>query len=359
MSKKILAALLAVMMVLSLVPVTALAAVATELTVTVGTDGAVTVKSGEADQEEIYEATGTLKYAVVEADPAEKITAWTADTDESAANTDLSTTFADLTNETKLAVADNEKWIVVVDVSAESKIVAAGSAQVTGITEDTEGPGTGTNIETLNVAVDAEGTITVKKGEDVYTGTALSYYIVEESKATEISKWTTETTADTVATDLGVSAETGKPTLTTANNDKFLVVVDIANGKVVAAGQSSAIAIEPANRGNKRDESTPAPPRPANVCAGQPFRRKRHDGGCKPLSHLGKPAGIQEYIPRRHGVPVGGKRGRGNPALEIHRGLCPPGRLHAGQGYFPLCPCGRFRRRHAPLDAAFRGHGCL
>jgi hypothetical protein len=67
--------------------------------------------------------------------------------------------------------------------------------------------------------------------------------LVSSSKAAAIAAWTVETTAAEVLTALGVQAESGRPTLTNSDNGRFLVVVEIKNNKVVAAGQSSAINI--------------------------------------------------------------------------------------------------------------------
>ena len=100
--------------------------------------------------------------------------------------------------------------------------------------------GSSTDIADLTIAVGSDGAIT---GDTATAGGTLSYYFVETTKATEIAAWTTETTAEKVGTDLGVSAEANKPTISdNTKNGKFLVVVEIKDGKVVAAGQSEAIA---------------------------------------------------------------------------------------------------------------------
>ena len=244
MSKKILSAVLAVMMVLTMFPMAAMAATTpTELTVTVATTGAITVKNSS---DEAYTGTA-LKYAVVETDPSTAMAAWDADTtDEAAVKTDLSVdALTELTESTKLEATDNDKFLVVVDIN--TNVVAAGSVEITGIEADDPGPQDPDAAAALTVTVGTDGTITVKGSDgEAYTATGtLKYALVEETKATAIAAWTVDTTETAANTALGVTLSETEPELTIDDNDSFLVVVDVSDeSKVVAAGESAAIAIE-------------------------------------------------------------------------------------------------------------------
>lgn len=99
------------------------------------------------------------------------------------------------------------------------------------------------DIADLTIAVDETGSIS---GDTPTAGGNLSYYIVSDSKQSAIDSWTTESDDALVADNLGVAAESSKPTLTADDhNGKFLVVVEMKDGKVLAAGQSAAINISP------------------------------------------------------------------------------------------------------------------
>ena len=99
------------------------------------------------------------------------------------------------------------------------------------------------DIADLTIAVGANGAIT---GDTATAAGTLKYLVVAATKATEIAAWNVDTLEADANTALGGTLSTTKPTLTSTDNTKFLVVVEVsAGGKVVAAGQSAAIAITP------------------------------------------------------------------------------------------------------------------
>ena len=122
--------------------------------------------------------------------------------------------------------------------------------------EEPEEPQEPAKIAQLEIAVDEEsGAIS---GDTATAGGMLSYYLVSEDKADTIAAWTAETADTQVAADLGVSAEAEKPTPTEADNTKYLLVVETKDGKVVAAGQSAAIHITPAEPEESEEPQEPA-----------------------------------------------------------------------------------------------------
>ena len=234
MKKRIVSTFMCLAMLLSLLCVNAFAAVSTALTVTVGTDGTISVQSND----EVYTGTA-LSYYIVEEDKTSVISAWTAETTASDVAADLGATAE--AGKPTITADNNGKYVVVVDI-AEEKVAAAGQSAAINITA---GEDPDQSITALTVAVDNAGTISVKSEDKDYTATGtLTYFIVDATKAAEIAAWTTDTASSKVQTDLGVAGTTTAPTLTADNNGKFLVVVDIAGDKVAAAGQSAAINID-------------------------------------------------------------------------------------------------------------------
>ena len=98
------------------------------------------------------------------------------------------------------------------------------------------------DIVDLTIGVDNLGAIT---GNAAKSGGTLKYLLANTSKANQISAWNVDTTEAEANTALGGTLGTTKPTITDVDNEKFLVVAEIKDGKVVAAGQSSDIHVSP------------------------------------------------------------------------------------------------------------------
>ncbi|WP_158674403.1 S-layer homology domain-containing protein [Lysinibacillus antri] len=96
-------------------------------------------------------------------------------------------------------------------------------------------------INSLNISIGNTGVIS---GDTVTNGETLKYLLVNQSKATVIASWNTLTLEADADTALGGTLSTTRPTLTTADNSKYLVVVGFKNGKAISAGESTSINIE-------------------------------------------------------------------------------------------------------------------
>jgi hypothetical protein len=100
------------------------------------------------------------------------------------------------------------------------------------------------DIADLIIAVSNDGTISGNTDTGT-VGASFSYFLVSESQQSVIDTWNVETSADGIAAALEVSTQNGeKPTLAFSDNGKYLVVVEIKDSKVVAAGQSAVIDID-------------------------------------------------------------------------------------------------------------------
>jgi len=199
-----------------------------DLTITVDENGNIT---GDTATD------GDLSYYIVDTDKQDTIDTWNVETEAAAVNTALGT--GESSQPALTADDHNGKFLVVVEIK-DGKVVAAGQSAAIDITSVVPAPA---GITPLTIAVDAQGAIT---GDTATDGGDLSYYIVDDDKQDTIDAWTPETEADAVNTALG-TGESSQPALTADDhNGKFLVVVEIKDGKVVAAGQSAKIAIAPA-----------------------------------------------------------------------------------------------------------------
>lgn len=89
---------------------------------------------------------------------------------------------------------------------------------------------------TLNIAISSEGTIS---GDTAADGNSLKYYIVNADPAALLATISVESTTASVESILGVTAEASKPTLTNADNGKYLVVVEFSGeSKAVKVGSA-------------------------------------------------------------------------------------------------------------------------
>ena len=144
-----------------------------------------------------------------------------------------------------LTIANTEtEQTITLDAAATGNVFVTYVAN--GSTESTRVESSGyaapiADIAALTIVVSSDGTIS---GDEATYGGDLSYYLVSAGKQSVIDTWNVETSADDVATALDVTVEAGKPTLSTDNNSKYLVVVETKDGKVVAAGQSVVINID-------------------------------------------------------------------------------------------------------------------
>ncbi|MCM1990219.1 Ig-like domain-containing protein [Oceanirhabdus seepicola] len=189
-----------------------------DLTIVVDNTGIITSDTATAE--------GTLKYALVSASKATEINGWNIETTEANANLDLGGTLSD--TKPVITNTDNTKILVVAEIK-DGKVVAAGESVAINVSAD---------IADLTIAVDNAGAIT---GDTATAEGTLKYVLISASKATEINGWNIETTDSDANSDLGGILSNTKPTISSEDNGQILVVVEIKDGKVVAAGESSAI----------------------------------------------------------------------------------------------------------------------
>ena len=169
----------------------------------------------------------TFEYVIYPTDPTSIINTWNTSTTKTAAQISLnaSQTFAFVSSPT-INYDDNSQFLIAIELK-DNKLVSADHLTITL-----------TDIANLSISVNSSGVIS---GDTKTNNSSTLFYVTySTTKQSVIDTWNIITTQTQTTSTLGGTALTStKPVFTSENNNQFVIVLEILDSKVIAAGQAS------------------------------------------------------------------------------------------------------------------------